>query len=765
MSGVHRLSPRCAWAGWARLLPLALALALAPGCGGRTTGQGSGTVTAPSFTTVRWPSVNKLDLLFMIDNSTSMADKQALLAQVVPELVDRLTNPIEVCTDSVGHATPANGQPCPAGSSGPTPEYQPASDIHIGVISSSLGGHGSPDNFCNPQAPGGSNPDNNDHGHLLPKVRAGLSSYQNLGFLDFDGTHGAEVKTDFTNYVTAAGEQGCGFESSLEAWYRFLADPAPPLDVKVTNNYSTPTGVDQEILYERAHFLRPDSLLFIVMLTDEDDCSISDTGLGWLVARQDHMPRATAACATDPNSPCCRSCALHESSPPPGCQAIKVDPSCNQGAFTNKEDALNLRCFQEKRRFGLDLLYPTQRYVNALTQRQLCPDNPDLSCGKNDTPEANPIFADLSQSGKIPRDRLLVFLAAITGVPWQDIATDDTLKDPSKLRYKTAAELGQEGIWDDIVGDVNKYIPPKDPLMQESIDPRSGKNPITGDAIAPPGAGVGANAENGHEYDIPGRDDLQYACIFPLATPRPNGVDCAQYGQPYASPNKPLCQNPTTGAYGTTQYFAKAYPGLRQLQVLKDFGDNSIVASICPKVATGSAADPVYGDNPAVDAILGRVAPLSDSYGRLDTLCLPHELTPDPATKQVACAVLEATPVSVGNTDCNKPGRAAPAYKLAAAARLTLGKEGLCGGSGQPDCTEMNLCQIEQLTDQTGLESCLQDDTVKAGVNGFCYVGGQQGNPAFIKSCPPDRHDLLRFVPVNVTPIPGATVLIACNWQ
>ncbi len=762
MSGVRRMSSRAARAAWARLLPLALVFALAPGCGGHTTGQSSGTVTAPTFSTVKWQPVYKIDLLFMIDNSISMADKQQLLAQVVPGLVDRLTNPNEVCTDSVGHTTPANGQTCPSGTTGPTPEFRPISDIHIGVITSSLGGHGPPTNFCNPQGPG-SNADNNDHGRLLPEVRAGLSSYKNLGFLDFDGTNSAQVKTDFTNYVTAAGEKGCGFESSLEAWYRFLVDPEPPLDVKVTNNYSTPDGVDQEVLEERKNFLRPDSLLGIVMLTDEDDCSISDTGLGWLVARQDHMPRATAACATDPNSPCCRSCALQESAPPPGCQSIKVDPSCTQGAFTDKEDALNLRCFQEKRRFGLDMLYPTERYVNALTQLQICPNHPDLSCDKNDTPEANPIFSDLTQKGAIARDPSLVFLAAITGVPWQDIATDDTLKDPSKLRYKSAGELTQEGIWDDILGDVNKYVKPKDPLMQESIDPRSGKNPITGDAIAPPSAGVGANTENGHEYDIPARDDLQYACIFPLAQPRPNGLDCAQYGQPYASPDKPLCQNPTTGAYGTTQYFAKAYPGLRQLQVLKDFGSQSIVASICPKVTMGSAADPDFGYNPAIDAILGRVAPLSDSYGRLDTLCLPHKLTPDPATKQVTCAVLEATPVLAGTPDCNQPGRATPPYKLAAAARQKLASDHRCDVSGQPACTDINLCQIQQLTDQTGLESCLKDDPAKAGVNGFCYIDDQQGSPAFINSCPPTRQQALRFVPTNVTPTPGATVLFVCE--
>ncbi len=84
-----------------------------------------------------------------------------------------------------------------------------------------------------------------------------------MGFLDFDGSNGDDLKKQFTNHVKAAGEKGCGFESSLESWYRFLVDPAPPQSVQVQNNFSSPVGVDKEVLKERAAFLRPDSLLAI----------------------------------------------------------------------------------------------------------------------------------------------------------------------------------------------------------------------------------------------------------------------------------------------------------------------------------------------------------------------------------------------------------------------------------------------------------------------------------------------------------------------
>src|SRR5262249_16440225 len=61
--------------------------------------------------------VDKIDLLLMIDNSQSMADKQSILADAVPDLVKGLTSPL--CLDE--HGVPAASQPaspldkCPTG--------------------------------------------------------------------------------------------------------------------------------------------------------------------------------------------------------------------------------------------------------------------------------------------------------------------------------------------------------------------------------------------------------------------------------------------------------------------------------------------------------------------------------------------------------------------------------------------------------------------------------------------------------------------------
>jgi hypothetical protein len=295
---------------------------------------------------------DKIDLLFVIDNSISMADKQTLLRDAVPLLVQRLVTP--VCVDASGtpngqHAR-ANGT-CAAGE----PEFPPIRDFHIGVISSSLGSHGG--DVCDEA--GTSTPNANDRGQLLPSVRDNLTSWNDSGFLAWDpegranptGANDATVLVqDFQDMVVAAGDGGCGYESTLEAWYRFLVDPDPP--TTVTRN-ATLSGVDvvspnQIVLDQRRAFLRPDSLLGIVVLSDENDCSIMDSGQAFLTGTTTlsagvfNLPRSTSACAADPNDPCCVSCAV--GSAPSGCLAPAEDSECQKGAYLSQEDPINLRC-------------------------------------------------------------------------------------------------------------------------------------------------------------------------------------------------------------------------------------------------------------------------------------------------------------------------------------------------------------------------------------------------------------------------------------
>ena len=74
-----------------------------------------------------------------------------------------------------------------------------------------------------------------------------------------------------------------------------------------------------------------------------------------------------------------------------------------------------------------------------------------------------------------------------------------------------------------------------------------------------------------------------------------------------------MCEaTPGNGTPGTTQYWAKAYPGLRQLQVLRDLGSRSVVASICARNTTDPGR-PDFGYRPAVTAIIEGLQPQLDA--------------------------------------------------------------------------------------------------------------------------------------------------------
>src|ERR1041384_3567880 len=129
---------------------------------------------------IRYEEIDKIDLLFMIDNSQSMGDKQRLLAEAVPQLVSRLVVPRCVTKEgAVIHNRLSVDEACPAGSK---PEFRAVKDIHVAVITSSLGALGANDSPCAPDAKGHPN----DRALLLPSVREGLTSYNGTGFLAWD---------------------------------------------------------------------------------------------------------------------------------------------------------------------------------------------------------------------------------------------------------------------------------------------------------------------------------------------------------------------------------------------------------------------------------------------------------------------------------------------------------------------------------------------------------------------------------------------------
>jgi hypothetical protein len=156
-----------------------------------------------------------------------------------------------------------------------------------------------------------------------------------------------------------------------------------------------------------------------------------------------------------------------------------------------------------------------------------------------------------------------------------------------------------------------------DTHMIESYQPR------TGLPAGPAGATL-PDPENGYDWITNQGDqhvkavDLEYACIFPLATPR----DCTQTQDPdiqyacscpattglTAQELPPICNQQIQ----TQQIGAKAYPTVRELLLANLMEGQGFISSLCPidvTPATGQTAtsDPLYGYNPAVNGIVDRL--------------------------------------------------------------------------------------------------------------------------------------------------------------
>jgi hypothetical protein len=761
-------------------------------------------------------AVDKIDLVLAIDNSRSMADKQEILALAVPDLVRGLVNPR--CIDPSGvqaPTTPASStEDCPAGLER---EFEPVKDIHIGIISSSLGGHGA--DAC--QVTNLDSASNDDKGHLLARTDPGASgtpveTYQGKGYLAWDPTQKlvgevgvpdqgdgeADLDVDttadlnntnllkqLTDMVIGAGQIGCGYEAQLESWYRFLIDPEPYDKIAVQGGNAVPEGIDEVLKTQRIDFLRPDSLLAIIVLTDENDCSIRESGQFFYAAQQNnpnqtkfHLPRPRTECATNPNDECCRSCGQNADGCPNDDANCK-NPDGTVKALSETEDAINLRCYEQKRRFGIDFLYPIDRYTQGLTDLNVPNRAGELV--------PNPIFTDLNpdDDNSNIRDAGLVFFAGIVGVPWQDIARQNAAGDPDLLGgldaegeavggFKNADELGlpngpEPTTWDIILGDPTNYVPAKDPHMIESIDPRTGSNPITGDTIAPPASPNGTNTINGHEWTINNRGDLQYACIFDLlpGSERDCSVAGALSCDCDVGNDNPLCEpDPANNNERTLQTRAKAYPGLRELQVIRSLGAQGIVGSVCPAQVT-APNQPDFGYRPAIGAIIDRLKTA------LGGQCLPRTLTPDD-DGQVSCLVLEARKTD-GNCKCDYAARSDVTgdHEPAAQAALDLPISKI----SKLDC----VCEINQtlgddntIVGDDALTACQNNITepvlLSAGpnsgapVDGWCYVDATTtpptGNPDIVAKCADTERRIVRFVGKGEAQA-GATLFITCSGE
>lgn len=175
-----------------------------------------------------------LDVLFVIDDSPSMAGKQVALAASFPRMIDAL-------------ARLDGGLP----------------NLHIGVVTTDLGTQGSAVATPGPPvglAGRGGCAGVGDDGALQHASAPELTE----GYLSdvFDASLAGGRARNYTGDLRDAfarlagvGDGGCGFEQPLAAMRRALANPA------------------------NAGFFRPDANLAVVIVSDEDDCSLLDPAL------------------------------------------------------------------------------------------------------------------------------------------------------------------------------------------------------------------------------------------------------------------------------------------------------------------------------------------------------------------------------------------------------------------------------------------------------------------------------------------------------
>lgn len=178
-------------------------------------------------------NVNRdVDILFLIDDSQSMADKQANLAANFPKFINVLK-------------TIQGGLP----------------NVHIGVVTSDLGARGA-DGVTAGAVSGCANAGKAGNMQLftaMPLVSGGpfLSDIQPIDPTVPRSRNYTGNLEDVFALMAKAGSTGCGFEQHLEAMKLALQ----------------PTNVVNQ------GFLRPDAFLAVIFIADEDDCSMEHTTL------------------------------------------------------------------------------------------------------------------------------------------------------------------------------------------------------------------------------------------------------------------------------------------------------------------------------------------------------------------------------------------------------------------------------------------------------------------------------------------------------
>lgn len=182
------------------------------------------------------PCSEALDLLFVVDNSADMAAEQVWLAEHFGGFLRSLVTG-EVRDPDTGEVVRT---------------FAPTDDVHVGVVTTDMGSGGFDVPSCD-------DPEDGDDGILRTQNTTVAGCVESEpAFLSFTAGDDADGFAEDFSCIARVGTGGCGYEQPLEAAL---------------------TAVTEHADRANAGFLRPGSLLGVVVLTKEDDCSASDPEL------------------------------------------------------------------------------------------------------------------------------------------------------------------------------------------------------------------------------------------------------------------------------------------------------------------------------------------------------------------------------------------------------------------------------------------------------------------------------------------------------
>lgn len=188
-----------------------------------------------------------LDVLLMVDNSGSMAEEQASLAAQIPRMA-RVLGTGDLDGDGVQ-------------------DFPALRSVRIGTVTSDMGTGGFAVTSCNTAF--GDDGILRTQGNTAAACDAAYPSFAEMSA--DDPSLDVDAFVDQVSCVATVGIGGCGFEQQLESVLKALT-PA-------TSSIRFQDGTAGHGDGANAGFLRPDSVLATIVMTDENDCSASDPSL------------------------------------------------------------------------------------------------------------------------------------------------------------------------------------------------------------------------------------------------------------------------------------------------------------------------------------------------------------------------------------------------------------------------------------------------------------------------------------------------------